>query len=225
MWVSRRRHRALMPLTFLQRTRRLTRRMAAAISLRSSPGWEPLRARNRTIIPISPRTCLRRKRARITRHSSKIRFVRAQSFTITAGLRWDIFGGKTERHNRFEYFNPTATNTFNGVNYTGAEIYVTSGNRSPFTTNMKDFGPRLGVAWQPMQVAGRSRGRRFLLRTKPAHGGQWNRFRQRRFLIADHVECDLPECGWQHDCLNGSIGLQCSGRGKSGAQLYGQTFR
>jgi hypothetical protein len=72
--------------------------------------------------------------------------------TITAGLRWDIFGGKTERHNRFEYFNPTATNTFNGVNYTGAEAYVTSGNRSPFTTNLKDFGPRLGVAWQPIKA-------------------------------------------------------------------------
>jgi hypothetical protein len=73
------------------------------------------------------------------------------ALTITAGLRWDIFGGKTERHNRLEDFNPTAANTFNGVNYTGAEEYVTSGNRSPFTTNMKDFGPRLGIAWQPVK--------------------------------------------------------------------------
>ncbi|HMG86251.1 MAG TPA: carboxypeptidase regulatory-like domain-containing protein [Terracidiphilus sp.] len=72
--------------------------------------------------------------------------------TITAGLRWDIFGGKTERHNRLEYFNPTATNTAGGVNYTGAEEYVTSGSRSPFTTNMKDFGPRLGIAWQPAKL-------------------------------------------------------------------------
>ena len=31
--------------------------------------------------------------------------------TITAGLRWDIFGGKTERHNRLEYFDPTAVGT------------------------------------------------------------------------------------------------------------------
>ena len=29
-----------------------------------------------------------------------------QALTITAGLRWDIFGGKTERHNRLEYFDP-----------------------------------------------------------------------------------------------------------------------
>jgi len=74
------------------------------------------------------------------------------ALTITAGLRWDIFGGKTERHNRLEYFNPTASNTVDGVNYTGAEIYASSGNRSPFTTNMKDFGPRLGVAWQPVKA-------------------------------------------------------------------------
>lgn len=70
------------------------------------------------------------------------------ALTITAGLRWDIFGGRTERHNRLEYFDPQATNTVDGVAYTGAEVYVTSGNRSPFATNLKDFGPRLGVSWQ-----------------------------------------------------------------------------
>ena len=72
-----------------------------------------------------------------------------KSLTITGGLRWDIFGGKTERHNRLEYFNPTASNTVNGVSYTGAEIYVNNGNRSPFDSNFKDFGPRLGFSWQP----------------------------------------------------------------------------
>jgi Carboxypeptidase regulatory-like domain len=72
--------------------------------------------------------------------------------TITAGLRWDIFGGKTERHNRLEYFNPAASNTLDGINYTGAEAYVSGGNRSPFATNMKDFGPRLGIAWQPVKA-------------------------------------------------------------------------
>jgi hypothetical protein len=71
-----------------------------------------------------------------------------KSLTITAGLRWDIFGGRTERHNRLEYFDPNVTNTANGVPYTGAEIYVTSGDRSPFTTNLTNFGPRLGLSWQ-----------------------------------------------------------------------------
>ncbi len=72
-----------------------------------------------------------------------------QKLTITVGLRWDIFGGKTERHNRLEYFNPNISNTVNGVNYTGAEIYANSGARTPFVTNMHDFGPRAGFSWQP----------------------------------------------------------------------------
>ncbi len=71
--------------------------------------------------------------------------------TVTAGLRWDIFGGRNERYNRQEYFNPTIGNTVNGVAYTGAEVYVNGNNRSPFTTNFHDFGPRLGFAWQPVQ--------------------------------------------------------------------------
>ncbi|HEY1900835.1 MAG TPA: carboxypeptidase regulatory-like domain-containing protein [Terracidiphilus sp.] len=75
----------------------------------------------------------------------------SKAITITAGLRWDLFGGKTERHNRFEYFDPNATNTASGVPYTGAEIYSTNGNRSPFSPNLTNFGPRLGFSWQTSQ--------------------------------------------------------------------------
>ena len=75
----------------------------------------------------------------------------SKTLTITAGLRWDIFGGRTERFNRQEYFNQTATNAVNGVSYTGAEVYVNGNNRSPYTTNLTNFGPRLGFAWQPIQ--------------------------------------------------------------------------
>ena len=71
------------------------------------------------------------------------------SLTITAGLRWDIFGGRTERHNRLEYFDPSIQASESGVSYTGAEVYVNSKNRSPFETNLTNFGPRLGFAWQP----------------------------------------------------------------------------
>jgi len=78
-----------------------------------------------------------------TYHASK-------SLTITAGLRWDIFGGRNERLNRQEYFDPNATNTVSGVSYTGAEIYVNGSHRSPFKTNLHDFGPRLAFAWQPV---------------------------------------------------------------------------
>ncbi|MFI5118404.1 MAG: TonB-dependent receptor domain-containing protein [Terriglobales bacterium] len=74
--------------------------------------------------------------------------------TITAGLRWDIFGGKTERHNRLEYFDPTAVGTYpppGSGTFTGGEVFASSGNRSPFTTNLKNFAPRLGFSWQPTQ--------------------------------------------------------------------------
>jgi len=71
--------------------------------------------------------------------------------TITAGLRWDIFGGRTERHNRLEYFDPTAVGTYpgGGGTFTGGEVFASSGHRSPFTTNLKNFAPRLGFSWQP----------------------------------------------------------------------------
>jgi hypothetical protein len=73
-----------------------------------------------------------------------------KTFTVTLGLRWDIFGGKTERHNRLEYWDPNATDTVSGVSFTGAEVYNNSSNRSPFTTNMTNFSPRLGFSWQPV---------------------------------------------------------------------------
>jgi Carboxypeptidase regulatory-like domain len=78
-------------------------------------------------------------------------FHASKSLTITAGLRWDIFGGRNERFNRLEYFDPKASGSLNGVAFTGAELYVNGSNRSPFTTNMHDFGPRLAFAWQPVQ--------------------------------------------------------------------------
>jgi len=71
-----------------------------------------------------------------------------KTLTVTAGVRWDIFGAKTERHNRIEVFDPNAKNTVDGVSYTGAEVYASSGNRSPFDTNLKDISPRLGMSWQ-----------------------------------------------------------------------------
>ncbi len=40
---------------------------------------------------------------------------------------------------------------FPGGSFTGGEVFVSSGNRSPFTTNLTNFAPRLGFAWQPLQ--------------------------------------------------------------------------
>ncbi len=69
--------------------------------------------------------------------------------TLNLGLRWDIFGGRTERHNRQEYWDPNQTFTAGGVNLKGGERFVTPGARSPYTTNLKDLGPRASFAWQP----------------------------------------------------------------------------
>jgi Carboxypeptidase regulatory-like domain len=73
-----------------------------------------------------------------------------QKLTITAGLRWDIFGGRNERTNRQEFFEPNVSSSLNGDPYTGAEVYVNNGNRSPFKANLHDFGPRLAFAYQPL---------------------------------------------------------------------------
>ena len=72
------------------------------------------------------------------------------SLTITAGLRWDIFAGQTERHNRLEYFDPDLSNTVNDVSYTGAVVYTNGSNRNSYSINKTDIGPRLAFAWQPV---------------------------------------------------------------------------
>ncbi len=74
----------------------------------------------------------------------------SRKLTVNLGLRWDIFGGRTERFNRLEYFDPAIQYSVNGVPLVGGEQFAGSGNRSPFTTNMRNFGPRVGFAYQPI---------------------------------------------------------------------------
>lgn len=73
-----------------------------------------------------------------------------RNLNISLGVRWDIFGGNTERHNRLEYWDPNVQYTVNGVGLTGGEQFVgvNGHGRSPFTTNMHDIGPRGSFAWQ-----------------------------------------------------------------------------
>lgn len=67
--------------------------------------------------------------------------------TVVAGLRWEVIGGRTERFNRLEYFDPNATTTVDGVSLQGGEVFVKN-HASPFTSNLKDFGPRLGLNYR-----------------------------------------------------------------------------
>jgi hypothetical protein len=68
----------------------------------------------------------------------------APKLTVVAGLRWEVFGGRTERHNRLEYFDPTASYSVNGVSMTGGEVFVQN-HKSPYASKLKDFGPHLAV--------------------------------------------------------------------------------
>ena len=70
------------------------------------------------------------------------------ALTLNLGLRWDIFGGRNERHNRLEYFDPTLQYSANGLGLTGGEVFASSNARSPFTTNLTNFGPRAAFAYQ-----------------------------------------------------------------------------
>ena len=79
-------------------------------------------------------------------------FHAGRKLTINLGLRWDVFGGRTERYNRLEWFDPTLHYTVNGVPLVGGEQFVHNG-QSPFTTNLNDFGPRVGFAYQPFSRA------------------------------------------------------------------------
>lgn len=70
--------------------------------------------------------------------------------TLNIGLRWDIYGGRNERHNRLEWFDPNLQYTVNGVALRGGERFV-GPHQSPFATNLTDFGPRFGLAYQPVK--------------------------------------------------------------------------
>ena len=80
-------------------------------------------------------------------YQGKYHFTKA--LTVDYGVRWDFFGGRTERHNRQEYFDPNVAYTANGVSLVGGEQFATSGNRASYALNKNNIAPRVGFAWQP----------------------------------------------------------------------------
>jgi len=72
------------------------------------------------------------------------------NLTLSLGLRWDIFGWISERHNMLANYDLGAMNP--EVPYLGKMVYMgTSGHpdRNLFPANKNSFGPRLGFAWSP----------------------------------------------------------------------------
>jgi hypothetical protein len=74
-----------------------------------------------------------------------------EKLTLDLGLRWDYFPPYTETHNVLSFFNPSLTNPLTGA--AGALQYAGNGaNTCNCATNVhtyfKNFGPRLGAAYQ-----------------------------------------------------------------------------
>jgi hypothetical protein len=76
-------------------------------------------------------------------------------FTVDAGLRWDYLPPFHEVKDRWSFLNPNLPNPATGTNgvnqfagsYGGAG--VSCGCRTPVQTYYKNFGPRLGITFQP----------------------------------------------------------------------------
>jgi hypothetical protein len=74
-----------------------------------------------------------------------------EKLTIDAGLRYDYWPSLTEVHNAQSFFNPNLANPVTGVN--GALQFAGHGTNTcncstPVNNFYKNFGPRLGIAYQ-----------------------------------------------------------------------------
>jgi hypothetical protein len=71
--------------------------------------------------------------------------------TLNLGLRYEIQTAPTERFNRQEYFNFTATNPISsavGFRVPGELVFSKGNNRGLYNTQFTNFAPRIGLAYQ-----------------------------------------------------------------------------
>ncbi|MGI8992500.1 MAG: TonB-dependent receptor domain-containing protein [Bryobacteraceae bacterium] len=72
--------------------------------------------------------------------------------TLNLGLRWDLSTGDKEKYNRLAYFDPTAPNPLGPAaglpNLTGLLRWIGKDNGNQQASTLRDFGPRLGFAYQ-----------------------------------------------------------------------------
>ena len=79
----------------------------------------------------------------------------SKKLTVNIGMRYDIDFPRTERYNRMEGLDPSVVSPVQAPGLGtlhGGEIFASSSNRSPgFTTAYNGLGPRIGIAYRPME--------------------------------------------------------------------------
>src|SRR5688572_7749346 len=72
--------------------------------------------------------------------------------TVNLGLRYELQPGRTERFNRFNYFDPSVPNSLGpqvGLpNLRGGLVFVGENDRSQWRPSKGDFAPRVGLAYK-----------------------------------------------------------------------------
>ncbi len=71
--------------------------------------------------------------------------------TVNAGLRYEVQLPRTERYNRFNYFDFQATNPLSsttGLNLKGGLVFVNGNDRGLWKVDSKNFAPRVGLAYK-----------------------------------------------------------------------------
>jgi hypothetical protein len=67
--------------------------------------------------------------------------------TLNMGLRWDVSVPRTDRFNRQNWFDPTATYSIGGIAATGGEVFASAKQRHIVNTDFRDIQPRFGFAY------------------------------------------------------------------------------
>jgi Carboxypeptidase regulatory-like domain/TonB dependent receptor len=74
-----------------------------------------------------------------------------EKLTLDLGLRWDYFPSLVEAHDNMSFFNPNLANPITGgsgaLQFTGTGVN-TCNCRTPVNNYFKNFGPRIGLAYQ-----------------------------------------------------------------------------